>query len=117
MLRLSEIKARLEARLMRHGKLGAALVKGVMGTAGLRAASGAIGFVTAMFLAKLLGPSDYGTYSFVVALVGFLTIPSEFGLPKLAIREIAFANARKEWGLMRGFIIRAHQAIAILTVI
>jgi O-antigen/teichoic acid export membrane protein len=116
-IRPGAIKERIEARLAMQGKLGAVLVKGVLGTAGLRAASGAIGFVTAIVLAKLLGPSDYGTYSFVVALVGFLTIPSEFGLPKLAIREIAFANARKQWGLMRGFIIRAHQGIAVLTVV
>src|SRR5262245_30482680 len=103
--------ARVDARLARHGKLGAALIKGVFGTAGIRAAHGLLGFVTAIVLAKMLGPSGYGTYAFVMALVGFVTIPSELGVPGLAVREIAAANARKDWGSMRGFIIRSHQMI------
>jgi O-antigen/teichoic acid export membrane protein len=112
-----EIIARIDARLARHGKLGAALVKGVAGTAGLRAAHAGLGFITAIVLAKILGPSGYGTYSFVMALVAFLAIPAEFGFPRLAIREVAVTNARKEWGYMRGFIIRMHQTIGILTLV
>src|SRR5262245_35906659 len=106
---LKKIVARLDARLERHGSLGAALVKGVLGTAGVKAAQGLLGFVTAIVLAKMLGPSGYGTYAFVMALVGFMSIPSELGVPGLAVREIATSNARKDWGYMRGFIIRSHQ--------
>jgi len=51
-----------------------------------------------------------------MALVAFFAIPSELGIPGLAVREIAVANARKDWGRMRGFTIRAHQGIAILSV-
>jgi O-antigen/teichoic acid export membrane protein len=112
---LKELMARVDARLARHGNLGAALVKGVVGTAGVRAAHGILGFVTAIVLAKMLGPSGYGTYAFVMALVGFLTIPSELGVPGLAVREIAASNARKDWGHMRGFIIRSHQMIGAMS--
>jgi O-antigen/teichoic acid export membrane protein len=112
-----DIMARIDSRLARHGKLGAALVKGALGSAGIRLASAGLNFVVAVVLAKLLGPSGYGTYAFVIALVAFLAIPSELGIPRLAIREIAAANARKEWGLMRGFIVRSHQAIGVLTVV
>lgn len=108
--------ARVDARLARHGKLGAALVKGVAGTAGLRAANAGVGFVTALVLAKVLGPSGYGTYSFVMALVMFVAIPAQLGIPRLAIREVAVANARNDWGHMRGFIIRMHQLIGLLVV-
>jgi len=109
--------ARVDARLERHGNLGATLVKAVLGTAGIRAAHGVLGFVTAIVLAKMLGPSGYGTYAFVMALVGFVTIPSELGVPGLAVREIAAANARKDWGYMRGFIIRSHQMIGLMSVV
>lgn len=114
---LSRLQARLDARLARHGDLGAKLIKGFLGTGGIRLAHAAIGFATGILLARALGPSDYGTYSFVMAMVGFLTIPSELGIPGLAVREIAVANARKDWGMMRGFIVRAHQGIAGLSVI
>lgn len=108
--------ARVDARLAKYGNLGSALIKGVAGTTGLRLAFAGFGFVTSVLLARNLGPHGYGTYTFVMALVGFFTIPSELGIPGLAVREIAVANARKNWGHMRGFTIRAHQGIAILSV-
>jgi O-antigen/teichoic acid export membrane protein len=107
--------ARIDARLARHGSLGAALIKGVVGTTGLRLAFAGFGFITSILLARNLGAHGYGTYSFVMALVAFFTIPSELGIPGLAVREIAVANARKDWGHMRGFTIRAHQGIALLS--
>ncbi len=112
---MSRLKARIDARLTRHGELGSKLIKGFLGTGGIRLAHAGIGFATGVLLARFLGPSDYGTYTFVMAMVGFLTIPSELGIPGLAVRELAVANARKDWGTMRGFIIRAHQGIAVLS--
>lgn len=109
--------ARVDARLARHGNLGAALIKGVVGTTGLRLAFAGLGFITAVLLARFMGPHNYGTYSFVMALVGFFTIPSELGIPGLAVREIAVTNARKDWGHMRGFTIRAHQGIVLLSMV
>jgi O-antigen/teichoic acid export membrane protein len=114
---LKRISERLDAKLARHGSLGAALVKGVVGTAGIKVVHGLLGFVTAIVLAKMLGPSGYGTYAFVMALVGFLAIPSELGVPGLAIREIATTNARKDWNHMRGFIIRSHQLIGLMSLV
>ena len=112
-----EFMRRVDARLARHGSLGAALVKGVAGTAGITLAHAGIGFVTTVLLAKMLAPAGYGTYSFVMALVALFAIPSELGIPRLAVREIAVTNARKEWGYMRGFIRRSHQAIGALTIV
>ena len=114
---LKKLVQHFDARLSRQGKLGGALIKGVAGTAGIKAAHAAIGFVTSILLARLLEPSGYGAYSYVMALVAFLTIPSELGVPGLAVREIAIANARKDWGRMRGFILRAHLTIGVISVI
>ena len=107
---------RIDAILSRRGNLGAALIKGVFGTAGIRVVQAAIGFVTAIVLAKMLGPSGYGTYTFVMAVIAFVAMPTELGIPGLAVREIAMANARKDWSHMRGFIVRAHQTNAVLVI-
>lgn len=104
---------RIQSALSRPGSLGSALVKGVAGTAGIKAAHAAIAFATSIVLAKTLGPSGFGIFSFVIALVALLSIPSELGIPNLAVREIAVANARKDWGHMRGFIVWAHRTVAL----
>jgi O-antigen/teichoic acid export membrane protein len=117
MFQSSKLIQRVDKLIARQGQLGQALVKGVIGSAGLKIAHAGIGFVTAIVMAKMLGPSGYGTYAFVMALVAFLAIPSELGIPGLAVREIAVTHARKEWNRMRGFIIRAHQMIGLLSIL
>jgi O-antigen/teichoic acid export membrane protein len=117
MLKIRHLLDHIDARLARHGNLGRTLVKTFAGTAGIKLAHGLLGFATSIVLARLLAPSGYGTYSFVMALVAFLTIPSELGIPGLAIREVATANARQDWGYMRGFIVRAHQLIAVISLL
>jgi O-antigen/teichoic acid export membrane protein len=52
-----------------------------------------------------------------MAMVAFLSIPSELGIPGLAVREIAVNNVRKDWSHMRGFLLRTHQAIALLALV
>jgi O-antigen/teichoic acid export membrane protein len=108
-----ELIKRINSARSRPGSLGAALVRGVVGTAGIKIAHAAIAFATSIVLAKLLGPSGYGIFSYVIALVALFTIPSELGIPNLAVREIAVANARKDWGHMRGFIVWAHRTVAL----
>jgi len=104
---------RINSARSRPGSLGAALVKGVVGTAGIKLAHAAIAFATSIVLAKLLAPSGYGIFSYVIALVALVTIPSELGIPSLAVREIAVANSRKDWGQMRGFIVWAHRTVVL----
>ena len=106
------IKRANEAR-SRPGSLGAALVKGAVGTAAIKVASAGIAFATSIVLAKSLGPAGYGIFSYAVALVALLAIPSELGIPSLAVREIAVANAHGNWGRMRGFIAWSHRTVAV----
>jgi O-antigen/teichoic acid export membrane protein len=115
---LSPIKyaKRVKEAISRPGSLGATLVKGVVGSAGIKVAHAAITFVTAALLAQTLGPAGYGIFSFALALVAFLTIPSELGIPNLAVRELAVTNARKEWPYMRGFIVWSHRTVALTSV-
>jgi O-antigen/teichoic acid export membrane protein len=110
-------KARIDARLAQQGKLGAALIKGVAGTASIKAAHALIVFVSSIVIARSLGPAGYGVMTYVIALVHLLSTPSELGVPNLAVREIAVANARKDWGRMRGFIRWANATIGVMSVV
>ena len=117
MISPKQLLHRIDVLLARQGNLGRTLLKAAAGSAGMKLAFTAIGFLISVSLARTLGPDGYGVYSFVMALVALLVIPSELGIPTLATREIAVTNARKDWSHMRGLIIRAHQAIGVFTVV
>jgi len=99
----------------RPHSLGGALVRGFVGTAGIKAIHGLLAFVTSIVLAKALGSSALGVFSFVIALAQMLATPSVLGIPSLAIREIAVANARNDFARMRGFIRWAQSTIGLLS--
>ena len=107
---------RVKGAMSRPESLGATLVKGVVGTAGVKVAHAAITFATAALLAQALGPARYGIFSLVLAFVALLTIPSELGIPGLAVREVAVTNAHKDWDHMRGFIVWSHRLVAVTCV-
>lgn len=117
MFSLQNIKDHINARLARHGKLGAVLVRAVAGTASIKAARALIVFASSIVLARALGPAGLGVVSYVIALVQLLSTPSELGVPNLAVREIAVTNVRKDWSHMRGFIRWAHSVIGIVSLI
>ena len=115
MFNLRELIRRVNEARARPNSLAATLIKAMVGTAGIKAAYALITFATSIVMAKALGPAGYGIFSYVIALVQMLAIPSELGIPNLAIREIAVANARKEWGRMRSFIRWAQGTIGLLS--
>jgi O-antigen/teichoic acid export membrane protein len=83
----------------------------------LHATSMALTFVVGVLLARQLGPSGYGVYALamtVATLVGMLT---EFGLPVLAMREFAAAEARQSWGEARGLLHWADRVILGLSAV
>ncbi len=59
-------------------------------------------FVSTVFLARLMGPAEYGVYSYVYALISLLSVPSEFGLPTLVTRETARGMASGEHARVQG---------------
>lgn len=106
---------RLKRRILGKGGLRKELAQGALGSMVLKVLFTGITFVNVVLLARLLGPEGYGVFSYVLALVNLLTIPSQIGIPTLATREMASAKALQRWGIMRGLVRRAHQAIALMT--
>jgi len=115
MLRPRQILNRLRAAHKNPESLSSILIRAVVGTAGIKAGYALITFATSILMAKALGPAGYGVFSYVIALVHTVSTPSELGIPNLAVREVAVANARKDWGRMRGFIRWAQASIALLS--
>jgi O-antigen/teichoic acid export membrane protein len=70
----------------------------------VRAANTLLGFLVAMLLARALGVSGYGVYSYVLTLVSILAIPAKMGLPGLTVREVARSRSTSAWGELRGII-------------
>jgi O-antigen/teichoic acid export membrane protein len=115
MLHPRELLQRYRQARDKPNSLAAALVKGVAGTAGIKAGYSLLTFATSIVLAKALGPAGLGVFSYVIALVQMLAIPSELGIPNLAVREVAVANVRKDWGRMRSFIRWAQATIGVMS--
>ncbi len=103
-------------RLVGGEGLRSELIRNGAGSLILKAASVLLTFLTTVVMARALGADNYGVYSYVYALVSLLSIPAEFGLPNLLVRETAKALARQEWGKIKGIWNWAGRVTAILTV-
>lgn len=90
-------------------------IDGLIGTACVRLGGIGIGFATTIFLARLLGPSEYGVYAYVIAVITLLAVPVQFGLPTLVVRETARARETESWGLMLGLWYWSPLVVGILS--
>lgn len=104
---LSQFKGKsLKSSLMRGGMVSIAIKVFGLG----------FSLLTAVVLARVLGPEQYGIYSYVLAIVSILAIPAMFGLPSLIVRETAKAEVKQEWGKMRGLWFWSNSITASLSV-
>jgi len=78
---------------------------------GLKITYAGLTFVATMLLVRLLGAAGYGVYAYIFALITVLSIPSQFGLPPLVLRETAKGMAREDAALVRGMWIWAGRFV------
>jgi len=86
------------------------------GTFALKVIGLVLQLASGVALARLLGTTGYGIYSYPMAIVGLLSVPATAGLPQLIMRETSKYNANAEFGLMKGLLIRANQFVLFLSV-
>ncbi len=86
------------------GELFRQLLRKVLVSGLIKIAYGIIALILAAFLARMLGPSGYGQYSFAFAAVTLLAIPVQLGLPTLVVRETARYRFKKDWGRLKGLL-------------
>ena len=53
--------------------------------------------VVGIFVARYLGPEQYGLMNYVISYVSLFTIISNFGLDNIEIRELSRTPERKEY--------------------
>jgi len=79
----------------------------------------AVGFLFAMnaVLGRLLGPEQYGRFSFGLTVAGLAALAFSLGLPNGVMRFVAEYAATGRWALLRGVVIRTGQWVAALALV
>lgn len=95
--------------------LGPLLVRASLGSAWVRIASMGLTFLVGVQLARDLGAKGYGIYGVAMAAITLLTVPANFGMPQLLIREVAAAQAVENWGRLRGVLQWAVRSVGLLS--
>lgn len=96
-----------------EGPIAQYLVRGISGSFAVQAAGLVLASMAAIALARIMGATNYGHYSYVLAWIEVLKIPVAYGSPILLQREVAVYMARSEWGLLRGALTRFTQFIIL----
>lgn len=106
---------RTQFRALINQALTSRLSHEMAGSLGLKIANTGLVFLSTVLLARALGPADYGVYAYVYALVSLLSVPSEFGLPVLVVRETARGMAREDYPAVQGIWRWAGKVTAIIS--
>jgi O-antigen/teichoic acid export membrane protein len=76
-----------------------------------------ISFFVAIYIARYLGPSNYGLFNYVTSFVGIFGCLSSFGIDSIVSREIIKDHSKKDELISTGFYIKIiGGVIAILSV-
>jgi O-antigen/teichoic acid export membrane protein len=100
--------------------LRAELLRGAVGSFGIKALNALLAFGVQVLLARSLSKADgdgYELYTLVFSLMLLLAIPVRMGLPTLAVREVAQYKHAARWGLLRGLLLRSTQTVLLLSVL
>ena len=93
------------------------LARGVGGSLFVRGTERALRFILAVVLARILGPEEFGYYSYVLSWVAILLIPATFGVPVFVKRELAIAKLQENWEKLRGLQLWSHGVVFLVSVV
>jgi O-antigen/teichoic acid export membrane protein len=74
-------------------------------------------FLLSVFLARTLEPANYGQFSYIVSIIMLLTVPIQFGIPKLLLRFVAEYKEKKEDYKIIELIAQSHIILLIASAI
>lgn len=72
----------------------------------LKASYTLVSLATLAVLARLLGPGDFGIYTFYLTVVNMLAVPAMIGAPPLFLRQVPAYVVGQQWQLLRGLLQR-----------
>lgn len=102
-MRVHQTAARLRALLGEEGDF-ATVLRGAGLVVVIRILASALGFASMILLARWMGSSEYGLYSFAIAWMTLLAYFATLGLPGAAIRFVAQYAAANDWPHVAGFM-------------
>lgn len=73
-----------------------------------------LGLTVSVLLARVLGPEQFGIYSWALACLTMLVRPVQRGLGQLLVREISAYRLDEKWAAIRGLLRRTDQAALAL---
>ena len=102
-MRVHQIAARLRAFLGEKGDFATVLL-GAGQVLIIRILASAVGYASMILLARWMGSSEYGLYSFAIAWMTLLAYPATLGLPGAAVRFVAQYAAANDWQHVAGLM-------------
>jgi O-antigen/teichoic acid export membrane protein len=96
---------RLPFNLADRRSLGRKLIEATAGGAGVRGLGMALTFLVGVQLARSLGPTGYGEYGTVMAVVSLLLVPAQMALPVLATRDISVFASQSAHDEIKGILV------------
>lgn len=102
-MRVHRTAARLRTLLGEEGDF-ATVLRGAGLVVIIRLLASAVGFASMVLLARWMGSSEYGLYSFAIASMMLLAYPATLGLPGAAVRFVAQYAAGNDWQHVVGFM-------------
>ena len=88
-----------------------------LGVFALRTGGAALSLIATVVLARALGTSGFGLYSYAIALIALLAIPAQFGIGTLLMRFCSAYQREQKWGLLRGLLRWANSIVLITSVL
>ena len=110
------MKEKLQHLRSWRGDLGAQLISSSFGTIGLNACYMLFQFVVGVALARLLGPTSLGVYTFAISVSQLLAIFAQFGFPSFLVRAIATYRAEKASPKILRLVATAMQTVVFVSV-
>lgn len=92
------------------------VLRALIGSAGVRIVGMFFAFLVGVQLARALGAEGYGVYGLAMSIISLLAIPMQFGLPSLLTREIAAAEVKNEWSIIRGILDWSNRTVIMLSI-
>jgi len=86
------------------GSLKNSLFQQIVSSFGLRAIYMGCTFITSLILARFLGVTEFGIYTYTVSWSYLLGVFATVGLDNLLVREVAVYKSNLSWGLLRGLL-------------
>ncbi|MBM7333634.1 polysaccharide biosynthesis C-terminal domain-containing protein [Alloalcanivorax marinus] len=93
------------------------LMKSFIGVGAMKMASIPLGVIVSIVLARSLSISDFGKYTYIMALLQVFVLPLTGGIPQLLTREVAGFKHEKDWGGYRGLFRVSHLWVAVFSII